>query len=900
MRTSLDWLHEQEHAGVALSLLVALTVSALSVTGALRFPDGAAYDGFVAVMPAWERTTPRVLLLEAGREEIMAGDPIWLRLLSELRRLGASQIVFGFVPEQVSRDFFEAAGAGDVVLGRSPAGALAGTETPRLLPLPAAAAGKTFPTAVAAFAPPRSGVYRYQLVKVALEGGDLPALEALAAQLRNPSGWRAPEQPYLVNFNDGVDRLPIMRVRQALEGELVPELVAGRSVLVAPGRGSYPVGLDTPGAGDERPLSPIEFHGYALETLLAGRTIATLPPNGLPALLAVVALVNLWLYQRAGLRFAGGVTAALFAVYVLCAYAALGLARVWVPFVEAVLVLTMQGIALMRRDAGAETRALVALLGEVTARVREWVFPASVHDSPEPWVHLAALVHQTLDLERVIFFERVRRRHRAREVHSLGCALTDIAERRRDYERTPYTTAIAEQGPIRVDSFLTPGAAREEQFLAPWLYGGEVVGFWAIGVDPDKKAEIRDFDALLRDFGNEIAALVSERLESSRLRDARLRRTLRWLHPEGRRRYGAVAAAATLVERRLGALEQVLNHLSTAAVFYDLFGRVILANRPMMDLTGSAGIPIYDVTALDLVMILTGKDIGEARRALRRVIVERVVVSLPAALPGGRHDYVLGLAPIDREAGLGRPHGERTPFELDGVLCELLTVSALRKAYANKERMMARSALRLRDDFGSIITHLGVLESEDTAIEARRGAIKAIHTRAEDATRVIDEAERWLAADLAHDTASAYPVDLKAAVEAAVRELTPLAESRQVLLETGAGDFIRLVFAEPGNLMTVIRSMCLPVIQDSIEQGRVEVRLSDSDSWITLELKNAGFGIPNDRLQEYLHGQEALRSEEFRRLRQAARRVSEWGGALEGESQVGVGLRFTLRLRPYL
>lgn len=214
---------------------------------------------------------------------------------------------------------------------------------------------------------------------------------------------------------------------------------------------------------------------------------------------------------------------------------------------------------------------------------------------------------------------------------------------------------------------------------------------------------------------------------------------------------------------------------------------------------------------------------------------------------------------------------------------------------------MAQFALRLRNDFRSIITCLGVLEGEDTETEARRGAIEAIRTHAEDATRVIDEAERLLAADLVHEAADAYPVDLKAAVEAAVRELKPLAESRQVLLETGgAPDFIRLAIAEPGDLMTVIRSIYLPVIQDSIEQGRVEVRLSDSNSWITLELNNAGFGIPNDRLQEYLHGKEALRSEEFRRLRQAARRVSEWGGALEGESQVGVGMRFTLRLRPYL
>lgn len=107
----------------------------------------------------------------------------------------------------------------------------------------------------------------------------------------------------------------------------------------------------------------------------------------------------------------------------------------------------------------------------------------------------------------------------------------------------------------------------------PCYTAGRSFGFWAIGVDPNRKARVGDFDALLRDFSNEIAALVFERPEPSRPRDARLRRMLRWLHPEGRWRYGAVAAAATRIERRLGALEQVLNHLSTAAVFYDLFGR---------------------------------------------------------------------------------------------------------------------------------------------------------------------------------------------------------------------------------------------------------------------------------------------------------------------------------------
>ena len=137
---------------------------------------------------------------------------------------------------------------------------------------------------------------------------------------------------------------------------------------------------------------------------------------------------------------------------------------------------------LMRDDQ--EMRRIVL---QQMARLQEYILPPDFYELDEHWAQVISFIDQTLNLNRVIFLEKVKGDHRVREVQALRCSLQDIDERRRDYERVPYSDAIAEGGPVRLERrlfFKGPGDGSAEQYLVPLVFGGEVQGFWAFDVDP--------------------------------------------------------------------------------------------------------------------------------------------------------------------------------------------------------------------------------------------------------------------------------------------------------------------------------------------------------------------------------------------------------------------------------
>jgi len=81
------------------------------------------------------------------------------------------------------------------------------------------------------------------------------------------------------------------------------------------------------------------------------------------------------------------------------------------------------------------------------ARLQDYMLPPDFYKLDEHWGQVITFVDQTLNLNRVIFLEKVEGDHRVREVQALRCSLDDIDERRRDFERVPYSDAIAEGGP---------------------------------------------------------------------------------------------------------------------------------------------------------------------------------------------------------------------------------------------------------------------------------------------------------------------------------------------------------------------------------------------------------------------------------------------------------------------
>lgn len=646
-----------------------LCILALFALGTFRPLNGHLYDTLVR----WSLRTPpsAVLLVEVDEVDLGAADAVWEAVHRHLRELGARQVVFTFLPPGASEDFYRrAAQEGAILFGRR----LSSPDPPgpsRLETPAAGAAGAEPATGVVALPPPVHGVYRVHFPFHSVGGETLPSLELLAAT-GHRQGNSAPTSPFWIDFAGGVSRLPRVEMARALSGDLVASLVEGRTVLV----GLAGPRLAVPGTAPEETISELQFRGFALDTLISGRPVVVFGFWATLAAVLAVALVSIVFLQVFDVRLAGWATFFLLLSHGVLAWFLLSSFRIWLPLAEMLTLQVALLLILITRRAELKAAALRHSALETSARLQDRLFPPGILTLEDCWAQVITLVDQALHLNRLIFLEKVPGDHRVREVKALRCSLGDVAERRRDYERTPYSTAIAAGRPLALGDYryLSGATATERQYLVPLTFGGEVLGFWGFGVEPENLAGRGDFEDSVRLFAAEIGELLYQRQQMAARERSSGIPLLSYLTMENEGEAGrALQQSVVLLERRLIALENVFAGLETAMILYDLFGRVLFANRAMSATLQRWGVKAYEMTALDFIREVAVREEGEARRILEKVLLEEEDAVLPAAHPGAGHrEFRLRIHPLRLKRELASlDEGNTYPFRLQGILCEL-------------------------------------------------------------------------------------------------------------------------------------------------------------------------------------------------------------------------------------
>src|SRR6185503_15624242 len=108
-------------------------------------------------------------------------------------------------------------------------------------------------------------------------------------------------------------------------------------------------------------------------------------------------------------------------------------------------------------------------LNEVRLRtlnqIEERFCPPDILSSPEFWDHIASMVNQTLEVKRMVFFERVPEKPQLLETKAFNCAFDEVQMKERTLDATMFSAAVAAGSPVRTPGFFKPAAAPEEEFL---------------------------------------------------------------------------------------------------------------------------------------------------------------------------------------------------------------------------------------------------------------------------------------------------------------------------------------------------------------------------------------------------------------------------------------------------
>ncbi|MCU7856389.1 MAG: CHASE2 domain-containing protein, partial [Candidatus Thiodiazotropha sp. (ex Lucinoma borealis)] len=741
------------------------------------------------------------------------------------------------------------------------------------------------------------GNYRRSPVSQTIEGERVEPMTWVAARLQGIELPLLSERGYLINFNQGRYSLPTIRFDRLMAGNLIEELIAGRSILI----GNLPAlsapGLRTPVTTRLTPMSTLEFHGYALDSLLGDRVITELDSRIALFWIVTVVLASVFIYQWIRIRESMWITGSALIIYTLLGWATLWLLWIWIPVLELATAQTVMFFWITHEKSSRMEREMSTMLAEMSTRLRKSALPPRFYDTPHHWEQLVAMVDQTLSLTRLIFLERVEADHRVKEIQALRCSMDVIDERRRDYERTPYSTAIATGGPIRLEGnyLIKSDLESEDQYLVPLIYSGEILGFWAFGVDMAKTPSRQQMENIAKDFSYQIAELLYHRRHWQNKEAEEARILNQYLSLQGGEVvHRDVHQALELMERRLSVQQSVFDGLDTATVLYDLFGRVMQINHHLEQLMSEADIPAFDYTALYLLTALTTLEREACQDLLRQVIMERRSLSIPAQLevfPDRR--FLLKIRALSHDESNVDSVIESTPFELLGVLFEMDDVSPVYRLYRHKEKLIRHLGKRIGHSLDGLLDM-----SAENAAAMQSPSLDRISARIQDESRMLREATTFLNKDVGALSLQLFPVDGRQPILENIEASKGRAEISDIAIVAELPDSLSLVMADPEQLHAVTASVLDALIKDATEESTIRIVVEEGENWIRYGFRNQGFGMPNDRFQEYLFEDDGA-TEDYSRLRSAVHHVQSWGGTVEATSELGVGTHIEIKLRAF-
>ena len=891
---------EKKFYGLRTGIGIFFITLLFSLLGLFILPNFLLYDFFTSYSPAIGKVRPNVLFIDVSKKQRMADDTVWEPLIKSLKSMGASQISFMFFPENASGNFYQqAAQSENMLFVRKMTSLSKETRKPFFDLPPDTALEAGVHTAISIIGEPTFGANRQQFTRLQYEDSLTVTFEMAAARQYLGKLPEIASESFLIDFIGGTGLLPMITLDKVLAGDLIPELVAGRSVLI--GSSGMDNAISISMVGDDNIVSSAIFHGYALETLLSDRVINETPWFINIVLVLLILTLSLMTYQRLDIRLSIGLTLFLFVIYGVFSWALLIYMQIWQPIVELVFAQFVGLAVFIQRRITLDYRALREKLLDTSAKIREHVFLPSFYESADPWAQVVAIINQSLDLSRLILLERVSSDHRIKEVKALNCTFEDIHEKRRDFERTPYSTAISKNGPIVVTDYLHGTEYAEIQYLVPLKYADDLFGFWVFGIAPEKVDARPNFEAIVQDFSYQIAELLYYRqqwLSNQENDESHLQRFLQ-LETDSQLQQD-LNKSISLLEMRLNGLEDFLNGLSTAAILYDLFGRVILVNDTMVKLLEGIDLAPHEMTPLDLISRLTGMDSGKVRQLIENVLIERSQSTLLVDLiADSEKKYLLHISPLLKNSARQVSVDSTSPFNLNGILCEIINVTTVKNLITVKENLVAFVGEQLYTDMQEIKALSEKLTEADIGSEKQKHFLQMLKENIDRSSSMILKSDPLLSKDLWKEELESYPVDAGAAIEFSIAALRDKAILHGNTFEYDFSGQISLVFADVNEIRKLFNIIFLILLQDSAENTPVTIKLKEEENLMVYLIANTGFGMPNERFQQYFHGSDISTSEEFRKLHTVLSQVMRWGGQVEGYSEVGMGINFTVKLRRF-
>ena len=646
--------------GLLAALVIAVVVQLAEVGGLLRGWNDSAYNVAVRLKAYADPAPPQVLLVYADRNRYR-DLPGMLTLLNKLQQLGAPALGLTVPYEPIPSELLDWSRQNSCLVLAAP------QDGRRSLPAPEWTWGRV------ELIHGQTAVYSRHYGLPAAGERRLPSLEAILAERMGVAPGRIPQGVYGVDFRGSVNSLPQVDAEVVCQDELTPEFVQGRAVLIGLPADPLLPGVMTPTTTGGQRMSPLEFHGQALNTILTHRAISSLRQVWCFPLYVSCALMSVLAFRRPSLRYGLAVVLLLAGAMVLMSWFVLWWTHCWLPLASLTLVQMLAASSVFDQRLRYLQEACGRLHFLFSSGPRQRSYPL-LPAAPAPWEEMMALMHQLFPLQRAAVLIVPEGQPNLQQVALLGGEADVVRERRRDIHRSPFLEAIESRGLWRIDGYrpFFQVALDQQQFLLPLLHAGHVKGMLAWALSKQAVRSLPDLAAQARDVAEELAEVIA-RWQAVRHED-RLQTAWPgrwWTFPE-ERAIATLEHGLHLAERRLSQTSRLIEESVVGKAVYDICGRMVTMNATMFRLLHPLGLASMDTSLLQLAKTLLQCTEDEARALLRNLILEKEPDSFLLTQTSTQTPWMLQLRPLCAATETTSHVALFDPFFVQGVNVELM------------------------------------------------------------------------------------------------------------------------------------------------------------------------------------------------------------------------------------
>lgn len=843
----------------------------------------------------------RSLVIEATPEEGRLPTAFWVDLAQQLYHNGARQIHFLFLPgEGKNLQLFDT--QKNIFIGL-----LSSSKNNRKLlnvhtkPQEPHA---SFHLAAIDTPPPIGGVYRKQNTVIQTSQFQAtPHLVKLGIEELTHTKL-PPLSQYTVNFTGkSIDHQPRISLEKLRDGNLVQPLIAGRTVFIGVQMDSPYYGLHIPTSSGTQRISLTQFTAHSYDCLLHRKNLQTTGPLVSMLLFFIFTILGWTLTQYLRPVYALLTTSALSVATLATGWLCLNYLTLQLPFFE---ILTCQFLTTILVLGGKSVKAsgqIDSMVLNTRREVQARLQPASIYDSPHYWRQISGMVSQVLNLERSIFLEKIPGDHRVEEVSAVNTSIEDIIERRRDFERTPYSTALAANGAIEVQDYLTE-RENELQFLTPLQMGEkEVLGFWACSVSRSKLGSLRELLSQINTFSGQISELLyaRQRRQFEKRQDQNLLRRLLRLEG-GAIRTTEINASFSLLIKRLNTVETVFDSIGMGAILYDLFGQVVYANKRLNSLFQELDLSPYKYSGAELINQLTEQPLDEVRSSLSNLIFTGEKVHYNTKRLGKQQEiFQIRISPVtvDEDAVVESEQHSPHVFNVLGLLLEIHEMSDMERILRAKDTFFKMNERTFHSYEISFPPILEKLQDQNLKEEKRKQLIGYLSKRLSSLFDSIRQLGDLMTRNLLSPESSQVPTDFKDCLTYATKAIAEDAISWKIDFDVQSPEYLDPVLAVPEKLESVFRKLLRYLINDTEAGKKILIEFQKEQRYISCRMQSTGFGMPDSDFQKYLDEDEASLSTEFLEIHRARELIDQFNGIFSGSSELGKGTEFFIKLRKF-